>query len=124
MSDLFDTHKELNQAECDEYAQNLVNSPVTPVSWQGCHSYTVLSNSEQIIQFRSAESPLDVSMSALAKSIHGSFAPATAYVGQMPDSSVSVWTMEAIAGTGYAMIGIGDSMTDDKLKLAVLDLAQ
>jgi hypothetical protein len=43
MSDLFETQHEVTQDDCDAYAQNLVKSSVTPVPWQGFHSYILRS---------------------------------------------------------------------------------
>lgn len=39
-------------------------------------------------------------MTALAKAVHRHVAPATTYQGLMPNSSVSIWIMEALPGTG------------------------
>lgn len=122
MSDLFETQNEISQIECVTYAQNLVGSSVEPVPWQGFHSYTLLSESGQIIQFRSEASPLDISMTTLAKTIHPYVAPATTYHGLMPNSSVSVWIMEALPGIGYLFIF--SSITAAKVDTLVSDLAK
>ena len=122
MSDLFETQNEISQIECVTHAQNLVGSSVEPVPWQGFHSYTLLSEPGQIIQFRSEASPLDISMTTLAKTIHPSVAPATTYHGLMPNSSVSVWVMEALPGIGYLFIF--SSITAAKVDTLVSDLAK
>src|ERR1700722_15367985 len=101
MSDLFETQDEVTQDDCDAYAQILVKSSVTPVPWQGFHSYTLQSDSGLIIQFRSKASPLNSSMAKLAKKIHGRLAPTTTYYGLMPNSSVTVWVVEILSGIGY-----------------------
>ena len=101
MSDLFETQNEVTQNDCDTYARKLVKSSVRPVHWQGYHSYTLVSMSGLIVQFRSKASPLDIEMSTLAKAIHRHIAPDTAYYGLMPNSSVSIWVMETLLGVGY-----------------------
>jgi hypothetical protein len=62
MSDLFETQDEVTQNEYDAYARSLTKSSVTPLPWQGFHSYTLLSASGIIVQFRSSASPLDNSL--------------------------------------------------------------
>ncbi|KIW38196.1 hypothetical protein, variant [Exophiala oligosperma] len=122
MSDLFETQNEVTQDDCDTYAQNLVKGSVTPMPWQGFHSYTLRSNSGLIIQFRSKASPLDSSTTKLAKQVHGHLAPATTYHGLMPNSSVSVWVMEFIAGVGYLFTA--STITTAKLDITVTDFAK
>lgn len=90
MSDLFETRNGVTQDDSDTYAQNMVKGSVTPMPWQGFHSYTLWSNSGLIIQFRSKASPFDSATTKLAKKVHGHHAPATTYHGLMPNSSVSV----------------------------------
>lgn len=101
MSDLFETQDEVTQDDCVAFAQNLVKSSVKPVPWQGYHSYTLVSDSGLIIQFRSKTSPLDIEMVKLAKAIHHHVVPTTTYQGHMPNSSVNIWVMEALPGIGY-----------------------
>jgi hypothetical protein len=122
MSDLFETQNEVTQDDCDKYARNLVKGSVTPMPWQGFHSYTLQSNSGLIIQFRSNASPLDSSTTKLAKKVHGHLAPATTYHGLMPNSSVSVWVMEIIAGVGYLFTA--STITTAKLDITVTDFAK
>jgi len=122
MSDLFDTQHEVTEDDCIAYAQNLVGTSVKPVPWQGFHSYTLMSESGIIVQFRSKLSPLDISMTALAKAVHRHVAPATTYQGLMPKSSVSIWMMEALPGTGY-LFTFG-RITVAKLDTTVIDLAK
>ncbi|KAL7919530.1 hypothetical protein ACQKWADRAFT_192465 [Trichoderma austrokoningii] len=122
MSDLFETQHEVTQDDCDAYARNLAKSSVTPVPWQGFHSYTLRSSSGLIIQFRSGASPLCSSTTKLAKQVHGHLAPATTYHGLMPDSSVSVWVMEIIAGVGYLFTE--STITAAKLHVTVIDFAK
>lgn len=100
MSDLFETQNEVTRNGRLQYAQNLVRSSVNRMPWQGYHSYTFLSESGFIVQFRSEKSPLDISMTTLAKGIQRHIAPATLYQGLMPNRSVSIWIMEALPGVG------------------------
>ena len=122
MSDLFETQNEVTPDDCITYAQDLVKSPVKPVPWQGFHSYRLLSESGVVIQFRSKVSPLDISMATLAKAIHRHIAPATTYQGLMPNTSVSIWIMEALPGIGY-LFTYG-SVTVAKQDATIIDLAK
>lgn len=61
-------------------------------------------------------------MTALAKAVHRHVTPATTYQGLMPKSSVSIWMMEALPGTGY-LFTIG-RITVAKLDTTVIDLAK
>ncbi len=90
MSDLFETRNGVTQDDSDTYAQNMVNGSVTPMPWQGFHSYTLWSNSGLIIQSGSKASPFDSATTKLAKKVQGHHAPATTCHGLMPNSSVSV----------------------------------
>ncbi len=124
MSDLllFETQDEVTKEDCDIYAQNLLKSSLTPNWWQGCHSYTLLSDSKVIVQFRSQKSPLNVSMATLAKKIHPRLAPATTYHGCMPNSSVSIWEMEAMPGIGF--LATLEALTTAKQELIIIDFAK
>jgi len=122
MSDLFETQDEVTKDDCDRYAQQLVKGPVTPMPWQGFHSYTLRSNSGLIIQFRSKASPLYSSTTKLAKKVHGDLAPTTIYQGCMPNTSVSVWVMEIMAGIGYLFTA--STITKSKLDNTVVDFAK
>lgn len=122
MSDLFETQNEVTQDDCVAYAGSLVGTSVKPVPWQGFHSYTLVSETGLIVQFRSNSSPLDISMTALAKAVHRHVAPATSYYGLMPDSSMSIWIMEALPGTGYLFTF--SSITVAKLDTIVIDMAK
>lgn len=122
MSDLFITQDEVTQEECDEYAQRLTNSTVTAMPWQGCHSYTILTDSGVIVQFRSKDSPLDISTAELAKTTHRHLAPTTTYHGFMQKSSVTVWQMEALPGTGYLFTI--SSLTPAKQEATITDMAR
>lgn len=122
MSDLFETQNEVTQDDCLKYAQILVKGSVSPVPWQGYHSYTLLSALGVIVQFRSKASPLDISMTTLAKAIHRHVAPSTTYHGLMPSSSVSIWVMEALPGVGYLFTY--SSTTVAKQDTTVIDFAR
>ncbi|KAK6001304.1 hypothetical protein QM012_002635 [Aureobasidium pullulans] len=117
MFDLFDTHPEISQASCDAYAEKILNQPVRPLDWQGCHSYTLESGDEQIvIQFRSAASPLDKNTVKLAKKVHPTLVPATEYLGFFESTEVTVWKMDKIPGLGIFYV-MDDDDVDIKTKL-------
>jgi hypothetical protein len=113
---------EATQEACDTYAQRLTNSTVTVMPWQGYHSYTLLTASGVIVQFRSKTSPLDTSTAELAKRIHGHLAPSTTYYGFTDKSSVTVWLMELLPGTGY-LFTVG-SLTPAKQEAAITGMAR
>jgi hypothetical protein len=122
MSDLFTTQDEVTQEECDAYAQKLTNSTVTVLPWQGHHSYTMLTASGIIVQFRSKASPLDISVAELAKTTHRHLAPTTTYHGFMHKSSVTVWLMELLPGTGYLFTV--SSLTPAKQEATITGMAR
>ncbi|KAG8421370.1 hypothetical protein J3459_007468 [Metarhizium acridum] len=122
MSDLFEAQDEVTQNECDAYARSLAKSSVTPLPWQGFHSYTLLSASGIIVQFRSEASPLDNSTVKIAKSIHPYLTPTTTYHGSMPNSSVTVWVMDALPGIGFLFTV--SSITPAKQDITITDLAK
>ena len=119
---LFETQKDMTENECVQYAQQLTKSSVDPVPWQGYHSYTLLAKSGVIVQFRSQASPFDVRMTTLAKETHGSLASTTTYQGTMPNSTVTIWVMEALPGVGYLFTHC--NTTAAKRDVTVIDLAR
>ena len=119
---LFESQKDITENECVRYAQQLTNSSVDPVPWQGCHSYTLLAKSGVIVQFRSQASPFDVRMTTLAKETHGSLAPTTAYRGTMPNSTVTIWVMDDLPGVGY--LSTYSKTTVAKRDVIVIDMAR
>ncbi len=119
---LFEEQHEVVQADCDLYAQKLMLGSLKPVPWQGSYSYTLSSDSGRIIQFRSQASPLDETMSKLAKEVHGHLAPATIYRGCMPNSSLTIWEMEALPGKGHPYSI--ESLTPAKQDATVVGLAK
>ena len=119
---LFETHKDITENDCVQYAQKLTKSSVDPVPWQGYHSYTLLSRSGVIVQFRSPESPFDITMTTLAKQTHGLLAPTTTYEGTMTNSTITVWVMEALPGVGYLCTYTNTTVA--KQDVIVIDLAR
>lgn len=122
MSELFQTQNEVTPDNCITYAQTLIGTIVKPVLWQGFHSYTLLSGSGYIIQFRSKDSPLDILVTTLAKEVYKHITPAIIYKGLMPNSSVSVWIIEALPGIRYLFTY--SSLTVAKIDQIVIDLAK
>ena len=119
---LSETHKDITENDCVQYAQELTKSSVDPVPWQGCHSYTLLSKSGVIVQFRSQESPFDIKMTTLARQTHGRLAPTTTYEGTMTNSTITVWVMEALPGVGYLCTDTYTTVA--KQDVIVIDLAR
>ena len=119
---LFEMQKDITEDDCVQYAQTLTKSLVHPVPWQGFHSYTVLSTSGVIVQFRSQASPFDVRMTTLAKETHGPLAPTTTYQSTMPNSTVTIWVMEALPGVGY--LSTYFHTTAPKRDVIVIDMAR
>ena len=124
MSDLFDTHPEVQKEPCDQYAKQLVGGPVRALDWQGHHSYTLESSDQKtVIQFRSGQSPLDSNVVELARIIHGRLVPKTMFLGYVPGSVVSIWKMEKIPGVGFLHM-VHDDRIKEKLRTTVDDLAK
>ena len=119
---LFEEQQDITEDDCVQYAQNLTKSLVHPVPWQGCHSYTVLSKSGVIVQFRSQASPLDIRMTTLAKDTHGHLAPSTSYEGTMPNSTVTIWIIETLPGVGY--LSTYRNTTAAKRDIIAMDMAR
>jgi len=65
------------------------------------HSYTLPSSSGLMVQFRSETSRLDITTTELAKKVLGRLAPGTTYQGLMPNSGLSIWVIEKVAGVEY-----------------------
>lgn len=125
MSDLFNTHPEISQHQCDSYARQLGHGNMTPAAWQGYHSYTLLLESEdKVVQFRSAESPLNPTIADLARGVHDHLAPRTKLLGNMPGSSVLVWLMDKIPGVGYLFTVDNGGVPSYKLRAVVEGLAK
>lgn len=104
----FDGQVSPTRQQCDDLAFSLTQGPVHPIPIQGSYSYTVVSGddnaSQSIIQFRAAESPLDIELLALAKEIYGGFVPSTQYhgdIGSGPTAPAKVYIMEKTTGVTY-----------------------
>jgi len=120
MSDLFETHREITELN----AMHMLWSLYSAMSHRSRARLSQLHPSicsGQIVQFRSEASPLDLPTVILAKNIHSQLAPSTNYHGMMPNSSVSIWVMQALPGIGY-LSALGQ-ITDDKQSRTVMDLA-
>ncbi|KAL3587855.1 hypothetical protein FPOAC2_13754 [Fusarium poae] len=104
ISDFFASHAPVTQQQCDELAVSLVGGPVNPVPIQGSFSYTVTAGSQQskIVQFRDANSDLDMQILELARQIHGQLVAAYTFHGQVGQASpLSIYAMEKLPGTPY-----------------------
>lgn len=124
MTDFWVVQPGIEQNECDRYAETVVGSTIRPLSWQGCHSYTVESNDGRtVVQFRAARSPLDENTVKLANKIHPNLVPAMERLDSFDDPSVSVWKMDKIHGLGFMMI-MDDSEIMTKLTTTVVDKAK
>lgn len=122
MSDLFTTRNEVTQDDCITYVRNLVKRSVNLVPWQGYHSYNLLLGAGCIFQFRSKVSALHLSMRALAKEFNRHIAPAITCEDLMPNSSASIWIMEALPSVGYLFTF--SSTTVAKQDTTLIDMAR
>lgn len=94
---LFEQHPELSPEACIRKAEEIVNGPVRALDWQGANSYTLASNDEKtVVQFRSAASPLDPNVLDMARVIHGELVPRSSLIGNMPNSTAAIWTMDKV----------------------------
>ena len=119
---LFEMQKDITEEDCIQYAQTLTKSMIHPVPRQGCHSYIVLSKSGVIVQFHSQASPLDIRTTTLAKDTYGHLGPTTTYEGTMPNSTVTIWIMDALPGVGY--LSTYRYTTAAKQDVTVIDMAR
>lgn len=104
ISDFFASHAPVTQQQCDQLAVSLVGGPVTPVPIQGSFSYTVTAGPHQskIVQFRDADSDLDIRILDLARQIHGQLVAAYTFHGRVGQASpLAVYSMEKLPGTPY-----------------------
>lgn len=104
INDFFASHAPVTQQECDELAVSLVGGPINPVPIQGSFSYTVVAGSQQssIVQFRDADSDLDVQILDLARQIHGELVAAYTFHGHIGQASpLSIYSMKKLPGTPY-----------------------
>jgi hypothetical protein len=101
----FEDHAPITREQCDIFVINLLGEPIKQVPIQGQFSYTLLAGqpeSTSVVQFRSAKSPLDLQMTALAKSVHGTLAAKTQAYGAMGDNAlVFIYVIERLPGVAY-----------------------
>ncbi|KAK7913909.1 hypothetical protein PG985_011612 [Apiospora marii] len=92
----------VTQSDCDTKAVVLVGTPLTPVLIQGQFSYTVVAGQARahIVQFRAAQSKLDMDIMDLAVAIHPDFAPRCSYHGRIGDdaSPLHIYVMDKREG--------------------------
>jgi hypothetical protein len=102
--DFFASHRTVTQQQCDEFAVSLIGGPVNPVRIQGSFSYTVIAGARQskIVQFRDANSDLDIKVLDLARQVHGQVVADYTFHGKIGQSSpLSVYSMEMLPGVPY-----------------------
>ncbi|KAK7987089.1 hypothetical protein PG988_002077 [Apiospora saccharicola] len=92
----------VTKSDCDAKAAALVGEPLIPVPIQGHFSYTVVAgpNQAQIVQFRAAQSKLDMDILNLAMAVHPDFLPKCTYHGHIGDetSPLHVYVMDKREG--------------------------
>ncbi|KAM5450641.1 hypothetical protein MaudCBS49596_004172 [Microsporum audouinii] len=92
----FKEHAPTTRQQCDSLAISLLGEPIEGVPIQGQFSYTLLAGPEPtIIQFRSIKSQLDLNITSLAKSIHGTLAAKTKASGVIGDN-IFVYIIERL----------------------------
>ncbi|KAM5474553.1 hypothetical protein MauCBS54593_002129 [Microsporum audouinii] len=100
----FKEHAPTTRQQCDSLAISLLGEPIECVPIQGQFSYTLLAGPEPtIIQFRSIKSQLDLNITSLAKSIHGTLAAKTKASGVIGDN-IFVYIIERLPGVAYATL--------------------
>lgn len=97
------------RAECDDLARTTFGGLVEPVAVQGATSYTVVAgqNRDKIVQFRSMDAQLDMTMLALARHVHGDVVPAGAALGQIGSDAqkqLAIYEMDRLPGDNYALV--------------------
>ncbi|KAK8121776.1 hypothetical protein PG984_010446 [Apiospora sp. TS-2023a] len=104
IQDFFNTFggSSVTKSDCDAKAVALVGEPLNPVPIQGHFSYTVVAGPSQahIVQFRAAQSKLDMAIVDLAVTIHPDFVPRCTYHGQIGGdaSPLHIYVMEKREG--------------------------
>lgn len=94
---------------CDEKAANILEDDVTPVSVQGCSSYTVGgASTAKLVQFRTTE--FDSEVLRLARSIHGGLVAETFHHGFLEDAKqLSIYVVERLPGVTYTEYSVKNS---------------
>lgn len=88
-----------DQKDCYHFVdQRFPGKPVNPVPSQGYCSFTVLVGDNLVIQFRPDKYRLNLHITASARCIYGSFAPATQYLTTIATSGLFVYCMDRIQG--------------------------
>lgn len=104
------TKTDATRQECDRLAHSLLSAEASPVTIQGCFSYTIADNS-RLVQFRSLDSTLDLKVLRRARSIHGPLVPVTTHHGQVgKDRPLLVYIMEKLPGITYMEYHIGSDL--------------
>ncbi|KAM5457696.1 hypothetical protein McanCB56680_006060 [Microsporum canis] len=100
----FKEHAPTTRQQCDSLAISLLGEPIECVPIQGQFIYILLAGPEPtIIQFRSIKSQLDLNITSLAKSIHGTLAAKTQASGVIGDN-IFVYIIERLPGVAYATL--------------------
>lgn len=107
--DQFFSQASTTRAECDDLARTMFGGLAEPVAVQGATSYTVVVglNREKIVQFRSMDAQLDMSMLELARQVHGDIVPVGTAMGQIGDDAqrqLAIYEMDRLPGDNFAMI--------------------
>ena len=88
----------MDQTDCYTFIEALYpDTPLSPASCQGYCSMTVFVGDEVVIQFRPSIYRLDLKIADAARSVYGSFAPETKYIG-FSKSGLLVYIMNRIVG--------------------------
>lgn len=104
------TQTDATREECDTLANSLLSSEASPVSMQGCYSYTIADHT-RLLQFRSLDSTLDIEVLRRARSIHGPLIPTTTYYGQIGKGRpLLVYIIERLPGITYMEYHIGNDL--------------
>lgn len=100
---VFNHQDTVDQAAVDAYAAEILKCPFVSLPYQGFWSYTIISTDDRVLQFRVLGSPEDLNLdiTALAKWVHPRTAPATLFLGVMPNSNLGVWQMEKRPGVNF-----------------------
>ncbi|KAI9725748.1 MAG: hypothetical protein M1828_002631 [Chrysothrix sp. TS-e1954] len=113
ISDFFTSHTTATQADCDERATLLLSASTKPIPIQGSFSYTVVGGCPaRLVQFRTPESDIDMSLIRAARSIHGDLVANTVHHGLIGHSQpLSVYVIEKLPGITYMESCFRDSIS-------------
>jgi len=119
----FAGNKGATQEECDTFAARLLGLPVRPTFVQGMASYTVVATGGGVVQFRSADNPLDLRKVSLAEETYGRFVPKHELCGGL--NGLAAYRMDFVDGvSAFLAMNSFRAAGDRLLRVALKDFVR